>query len=184
MFPAGVAPAACRFANGRASVAPRERKEVVRYASAALALSGWKPDVLAVTPIPRMVGNDRSRERGLVVRPSYPVFFAWTCLRAPLEKRPPELELHRPRRVFSALLICLSYLARDKNGRTPRCCAGLLLIPNQAGTLAPSCPEKNWLPDMDSNHDNRCNRPAGCLTSSGNEKFEPSGTGPQLAAVY
>lgn len=29
-------------------------------------------------------------------------------------KWPPELELHRPRRVFSALLICLSYLAMDK----------------------------------------------------------------------
>ena len=33
-------------------------------------------------------------------------------------KWPPELELHRPRRVFSALLICLSYLA-EKWSDTP-----------------------------------------------------------------
>ena len=32
-------------------------------------------------------------------------------VRAPAGNWPPELELHRPRRVFSALLICLSYLA-------------------------------------------------------------------------
>ena len=59
VFPAGVAPAAFRFVNGRASVAARERESVVRYAGAAPALSGWKPDVLAVTPIPRMIRNGR-----------------------------------------------------------------------------------------------------------------------------
>lgn len=79
---AGVAPAASRLASGRVSVAPREHESGVRYAGAALALSGGRPDVLAVTPIPRKVGNDRPGERGLVVRPSYPVLFAWTCLGA------------------------------------------------------------------------------------------------------
>lgn len=112
MFPAGVAPAASRFANGRASVAPREREEVVRYASAALALSGWKPDVLAVTPMPPGIVKKAARA-GI----------------APASSR-----LQRAAH--------LSELSGDGyvNGRTPRCCAGLLLIPNQAGTLAPSCP--------------------------------------------
>jgi hypothetical protein len=60
-------------------------KQVVRHASAALALTVWKTVVLAVTPMP----HESSK---------------W----------PPELELHQPRRVFSALLICLSYLAIDR----------------------------------------------------------------------
>ena len=138
-------------------------------------------------------------------------------------KWPPELELHQPRRVFSALLICLSYLALDrkwsdtpvlrraspdpKSGgnagslvsvKTPgvgslgvalskrHCskhglshgtiartvgdwpCTGAL----SNGTLKEPLPvPAKKLPDMDSNHDNRCNRPAGCLTSSGNKKW-------------
>jgi hypothetical protein len=51
-FPRGIAPRASCFANRCASDTPREQK-MVRYAGAAPALSGWKPDVLAVTPIPR-----------------------------------------------------------------------------------------------------------------------------------
>ncbi len=78
-------------------------------------------------------------------------------------KWPLGLELHQPRRVFSALLICLSYLAVVMlESRTPRCCDRQLLIPNQAGSLAPSRPIKKGLPDMDLNHDFRFNRPAGC----------------------
>ena len=80
MFPAGVAPAASRFAKGRASVAPRERSGAVcRSCPGALCVEARRARCYTNT------AND------------------WNW--------PPEPELHRPRRVFSALLISLSYLA-------------------------------------------------------------------------